>query len=150
MAPIQENEHVWKRLGLKMKDYVVQVNVTTKGYSELMREIIGGGGGGGRGGDTSLVGIGVAAAGGGGGGIAPPPVLVLIDTEGFDCDIVRCIPPTSPYLPQFMIFEKKQCYEKLPGTYAHMKQMGYSWKQTSENAFLVRNQTLVTRNHSEK
>jgi hypothetical protein len=128
---MRRHEGAWINLGLKMEDYVVQVNVTTKGYSDLMQEIIGG--------DDTAVFSGVR------GGVAtsppppPPPVLVLIDTEGFDCDIVRSIPPTSPYLPQFLIFEQIHCRDKLPDTCAHMKRMGYSWTLTNENAFLIRN-----------
>jgi hypothetical protein len=38
MAPIQDNKYVWKNLGLKMEDCVVQINVTIKEYSELMQE----------------------------------------------------------------------------------------------------------------
>ena len=32
-------------------------------------------------------------------GQAENPLLVLVDTEGFDCDLVEGISPESPFLP---------------------------------------------------
>ena len=54
------------------------------------------------------------------------PFLVLIDTEGFDCDIVQGISLNSTYLPKFLVFEVKQCKEKYDKeTKEHLEKLGY-------------------------
>ena len=40
---------------------------------------------------------------------ASPPFLVLIDTEGYDCNIVMGISKDSMYWPKYLIFESHQC-----------------------------------------
>ena len=37
------------------------------------------------------------------------PLLVLIDTEWFDCEIVKVISPSTQFLPEYILFEHKQC-----------------------------------------
>ena len=101
MAPINFNRRVWERMGLNMDDYVVQTNVTTRRYSDLMDEILDG--------DDPATSL----------------ALVLIDTEGFDCHIVNGIAKDSPYLPQFLVFEQKQCRSEKAATLAHLQSMGY-------------------------
>jgi hypothetical protein len=72
-----------------MEDYIVQTNVTTKGYSELMQDV-------------------AVKSDEKGNGL----LFVLIDTEGFDCDIILGISPDSSYLPDFLVYEHKQCKRK--------------------------------------
>ena len=97
----------FKRRGLDLKDYIVETTVVTKPYSALMQEALGDKKNG--------------------------PLLVLIDTEGFDCDIINGISPTSPYLPAFLLFESKSCHlgsSGLINTNNHLKSLGYDIYQT--------------------
>lgn len=49
--------------------------------------------------------------------------LVLIDTEGFDCEVVEGMSPDSIYLPKYLIFEHMHCeYEPAVN---HLQGMGY-------------------------
>jgi hypothetical protein len=115
MVPIEHNRRVWTKLGLKMEDYVIQSKINARRYSDLMRDIM-------QGDDpaTSLV-------------------LVLIDTEGFDCPIVNGIAADSSYLPQFLIFEDKQCdAPDLKVTLAHLHSMGYTTHHVHENTIAYR------------
>jgi hypothetical protein len=41
-----------------------------------------------------------------------PPLLILIDTEGFDCDIIKGISSTSSFVPKFLVFEYQSCDHK--------------------------------------
>jgi hypothetical protein len=125
MAPIRFNRNAWRKLGLKMEDYVVPINVTTKGYSELMHEIMGPE----MGTSSSIASTATSPT---------APVLVLIDTEGFDCKIVQSIPPPSPYLPKFLIFESKICKKELAKTYDHLASMGYYSREGNGDAFMFR------------
>ena len=58
--------------------------------------------------------------------------MILIDTEGFDCNIVEGIAPSSPYLPKFLVFEHKHCKKRI--AYQHLQSMGYNINATHENA----------------
>mmetsp|Transcript_29204 Transcript_29204/g.33630 ORF Transcript_29204/g.33630 Transcript_29204/m.33630 type:complete len:185 (+) Transcript_29204:511-1065(+) len=103
MAPLNFNRRVFSKIGLRMEDYVVKSSVTIYPYSELMERVTHGG----------------------------VPQFVLIDTEGFDCNIILGISLTSKYLPPYLIFEEKQCKEKeKEETYNHLKRLGYSIVET--------------------
>ncbi|KAL7535189.1 hypothetical protein ACHAWF_005081, partial [Thalassiosira exigua] len=92
LGPIMFNEGQFKRRGLNVWDYIVETNVTTKRYSELMQDIM-------------MHNFSSSAT-------VPAPVLVLIDTEGFDCNIVLGISSNSAFLPPYLIYESHQCGQK--------------------------------------
>jgi len=110
--PILYNRHKFKSLNLSAEDYIVEVKVTVKRYSDLMKEA-------------------VVTENRQQEHIEQPPLLVLIDTEGFDCDIVQGIAPSSLYLPEYLLFEHKQC-KKTPA-YEHLRGMGYNTRIAEEN-----------------
>jgi hypothetical protein len=115
--PIKFNRRVWTRLGLNMMDYVVQENVTTRRYTDLMKDMVFQGRQ-----DTSSL------------------ALVLIDTEGFDCHIVNGISPDSSYLPKFLVFEHKQCHPgDLQTATKHLESMGYTLEKLSEDFVAYKN-----------
>jgi hypothetical protein len=61
-------------------------------------------------------------------------LMVLIDTEGFDCSIILGIGTDSRYLPQFLLFEQTQCdKDQKRQTLAHLHSMGYQHKNEREN-----------------
>ena len=98
-APILFNRRQFSKIGLNVNDYIVETKVQTKQFSILMSEALG---------NTTT------------------PFLVLIDTEGFDCDIVQGISLNSTYLPKFLVFEVKQCKEKYDKeTKEHLEKLGY-------------------------
>ena len=69
-----------------------------------------------------------------------PPLLVLIDTEGFDCKIILGISKRSAYLPNFLVFEHKQCGADRTPAVEHMKGMGYTVASLNhENTFAFLN-----------
>jgi len=114
-TPLHNCEFVFNRLGLQLKDYIVETKVTTKSYSNLMQEAL-------------------ARSG----GKKEEPLLVLIDTEGLDCDIIKGIHTDSPYLPRYLVFEHKQCEDR-EGAYEHLKKLGYKLYTTAyENAVAVK------------
>jgi hypothetical protein len=89
MDPINYNSGVWRGMGLKMADYVIQPPVPTKRYSELVQEILQG--------DEA----------------ASSLALVLIDTEGFDCPIVSGIAKDNVLsLTHFLVFEETKVISK--------------------------------------
>jgi hypothetical protein len=91
-----------------VNDYIVETKFQTKPFSALMAEVIGNA--------TSEQ--------------HSTPFLVLIDTEGFDCDIVQGISFDSKYLPKFLVFEVKQCREKYTKeTKGHLEKLGYTLTQ---------------------
>jgi len=112
MAPIRSNERQWKNRGLNMDDYIVPLNVTAQPYSQLVQGI------------TQSSGA---------------PFFVMIDTEGFDCNIVQGMSRTSLFLPHFLVFEHKQCGRKaLDDTEKHLASMGYDViKVDDENTLAV-------------
>jgi len=102
MGPLNYNKRQFGRRGLNMKDYIVESNVTTTGYTDLMKE-------------RSI----------------QSPLLVLIDAETFDCQIINGIDRSSPYLPKYLIYETVECegvsqYE----TKAYLTSLGYQVKKT--------------------
>lgn len=112
MKPLLFNAGVFRRKGLNMQDYIVKIKVDAKGFSELIKDVMGEDHG--------------------------RPLIVLIDTEGFDCDIVNGISPTSSYLPKYLIFEIKQCRSKYKETSKnHLESMGYETFETKENAVAI-------------
>ncbi|GFH50741.1 predicted protein [Chaetoceros tenuissimus] len=107
-APILFNRRQFRKVGLNVNDYIVKTKVQTKPFSALMAEVIGNA--------TSEQ--------------HSTPFLVLIDTEGFDCDIVQGISFDSKYLPKFLVFEVKQCREKYTKeTKGHLEKLGYTLTQ---------------------
>jgi len=115
-APILFNGGKFKKLGLDVNDYIVETNVKTMSYSGVMKKAL---------------------------GVAKnqskdelrPPFLVLIDTEGLDCDIVNGISPSSQFLPEYLLFEHKQCKNRLQhAAFHHLKTMGYNLHLSPQNA----------------
>merc|ERR1712194_279891 len=98
MAPIRFNQGQWNKIGLKMMDYVVKTKVKILHYTKLMRDTCE---------DQS-------------------PFLLLIDTEGYDCDILLGISPDSMYIPKFLVFESHQCKNKMDLVHAHLQQMNFT------------------------
>ena len=107
-APILFNKNIFRRNGLNVSDYIVETNVITKSYSNLMKEAL-----------VYTVKNQKQA-----------PLLVLIDTEGFDCEIIKGISPSSQFLPEYLLFEHKQCKD---AANEHLRSMGYSFLVNSEN-----------------
>ena len=107
-APILFNKNIFRRNGLNVSDYIVETNVITKSYSNLMKEAL-----------VYTVKNQKQA-----------PLLVLIDTEGFDCEIINGISPSSQFLPEYLLFEHKQCKD---AANEHLRSMGYSFLVSSEN-----------------
>mmetsp|Transcript_28040 Transcript_28040/g.32685 ORF Transcript_28040/g.32685 Transcript_28040/m.32685 type:complete len:363 (-) Transcript_28040:87-1175(-) len=121
MKPILFNKNAFRSKGLDYKDYVVKTNVTALRFSELMKDIMYGQEEKEENNDET-------------------PFLLLIDTEGFDCDILLGIMPDSKYLPQFLVFEHHQCgREKKDSTYEYLQKLGYNVTQTdSQNTVAYR------------
>jgi hypothetical protein len=75
------------------------------------------------------------------GGFKPGHLFfVLIDTEGYDCDIINGLAKDSPSWPIYLTFEHKQCKkaEKIE-TYRHLAEVGYSVNVfDSENTLAIR------------
>lgn len=114
MGPLLFNKGLFERKGLKLEDYVVDSNVTVYPYSELMNIATGG----------------------------QAPHLVLIDTEGFDCNIILGIYETSNYLPHYLIFEKHQCGGMKQPTFDYLRELGYGFVRDikcTQNAIAIRN-----------
>ena len=63
------------------------------------------------------------------------PLLVLIDTEGFDCNVVEGISEQSPYLPTYLVYEHIHCNEEMAE--AHLHEMGYFTLKVSENVLAI-------------
>lgn len=109
--PILFNRGVFKRHGLNVHDYIVATNVRTLSYSGVIKEAL----------KVEKKDDKVK-----------PPFLVLIDTEGFDCDIVKGISPSSQFLPEYLLFELKSC-KKGPALNHLKNDMGYIVHETDEN-----------------
>ena len=99
--------------GLELQDYVVGLPIPVASMASLLDR------------------HGVAAAG---------VVVLLIDTEGFDCDIVRSLDLNSALRPQLIIFEFIHCAPKLEAAVAHLRRAGYDVVPDTvhENMFAVR------------
>lgn len=98
--------------GLDIEDYIIETNVTTMSYSDLMNQVSHA--------EEDK----------------KEPLIVLIDTEGLDCDIVEGISPDSPFLPKYLIFEHKHC--KSENAEKHLQKMGYVVHKLKENVIAVR------------
>ena len=62
--------------------------------------------------------------------------LVLIDTEGFDCDIVLSLNLTKAFKPRMLVFEHKICPSKRrDAALSHLAQAGYTTAFDNENTF---------------
>jgi len=119
---IMFHEGVFRRNGLNVNDYIVETNVTTVKYSELMESIVAG--------NSNNV------------DQQKPPLLVLIDTEGFDCDIILGMSPQSPFLPEYLVFENHLCGKnKLQETNSFLERLGYRVKKIhggSQNSVAIK------------
>ena len=61
--------------------------------------------------------------------------LVLIDTEGFDCDIVLTLNLAKAFKPRMLVFEHKVCPSKRNSAVRHLTQAGYTTVFDEENVF---------------
>mmetsp|Transcript_131 Transcript_131/g.247 ORF Transcript_131/g.247 Transcript_131/m.247 type:complete len:174 (+) Transcript_131:52-573(+) len=101
---ILKQAHIFIKYGLDANDYIIETNVTTTSYSDLMKHVLP-----------------VPAEGK---SQTEEPLLVLVDTEGFDCNVVEGISPDSPFLPKFIVFEHIHC--NYAPTNKHLHDMGYN------------------------
>ena len=117
MGPLNFNRGVFSKKGLNMMDYIVDTHVTVYPYSDLMNHITGG----------------------------MEPQLVIIDTEGFDCNIVLGISNSSKYLPPYLIFEVHQCGDKKQPAFEYLRELGYIVKKvkSTQNAIAIRSNYLL-------
>lgn len=114
MDHIKGAGRLWKKMGLKVEDYVVHTNVTTMRYSDLLQEVL-------QGDDP-----------------AESLALVLIDTEGFDCHIVNGISAESIYVPGFLLYEHKSCKrDDKQLTLSHLARMGFAARSVGDENTLA-------------
>jgi len=113
---ILRNKNQFVKRGLDINDYIVETNVSTVSFSDLMKEAM-------RTENNKNK--------------KQEPLLVLIDTEGFDCAIIEGISPSSSFLPKYLVFEHKICKRK--ETFEHLQSMGYSYHISGENTVAIRN-----------
>ena len=100
------------KFGLDINDYVVGFNITAMPYTNLMNKVL----------VPNSQGV-------------LEPLLVLIDTEGFDCNVVEGISEQSPYLPTYLVYEHIHCNEEMAE--AHLHEMGYFTLKVSENVLAI-------------
>ena len=131
---LEFNRGQFRKRGLNMDDYIKPINVTTLTFTQLMNDY---GLGGSDGSISAGLEEGSAAA------VAPErPWLMLIDTEGFDCNIIQGIDEYSPHWPYFLIFEKHQCGPSKDLAFAYLKKIGYDIVYSAgQNAVAVLNDT---------
>lgn len=103
--------------GLNINDYIVKTSVTVKSYTGLMEEIV-------------QVQTEIKAE--------TAPLLVLIDTEGFDCSIINSISSSSPYLPKHLVFENLCDTNELNVSEKRVKDLGYILQRKGKNHYAVR------------
>lgn len=94
-----------------MNDYIVTTNVTAKRYSDLLQDITGG---------------------------LSAPTFVLIDTEGFDCDIILGIGEGSPYWPKYLIYEDHCGKPQSKAAIEYLERLGYTTKKGPHNVVAIR------------
>mmetsp|Transcript_11576 Transcript_11576/g.21648 ORF Transcript_11576/g.21648 Transcript_11576/m.21648 type:complete len:421 (-) Transcript_11576:248-1510(-) len=116
--PILYNEKIFTERGLDVNDYIVETKIKSMRYSDLMREAMG------------------VEQYSSSGQQGRRPLLVLIDTELFDCEIINGIDPSSPFLPKYLLFEHKCDHRE---TYRHLEAMGYSLYRSVDNTVAVLN-----------
>jgi hypothetical protein len=118
---LEVNRNLWTAKGLNMDVYIMKMNVTVMRYSELMENVLA---------STRT---------------REAPLIVLIDTEGFDCKIIYGIAETTRYLPDYLLFEDVQCqsHPNRDVTYKHLQKLDYRVVKVkgSQN-------TISTRNHA--
>jgi hypothetical protein len=107
--PILYNKRIFEERGLDVNDYIIETKIKSMRYTDLMREAMG---------KQS----------------SARPLLVLIDTELFDCDIINGIDPSSAYLPKYLLFEHKCDHQE---TYRHLEAMGYSLYRSADNTVAI-------------
>ncbi len=100
---LQHHKGAFSEKGLDVNDYIVETDVETMRYSELMERATKH--------DKHID------------SEQQEPLLVLIDTEGSDCSIIEGISSSSTYLPNHLVFEHNSCYAT--DTYKHLKNIGY-------------------------
>ena len=124
MKTFMKHRGFFREVGLRIADYMVEVNVTTKSYSHLMQDIWG------------ELNLGTPTP-------TDPPLFVMMDAEGFDCDILVGIDANSKYWPSFLVFEHAHCkrrpYFKV---IEKLEKLGYTlYKQPKrgQNTLAIRN-----------
>ena len=105
---LKTGTNAFKRFGLDILEYIVETNVTTLSFTELMGQL--------QSNDQ-------------------PPFLVLVDTEGFDCNVIEGISASSPYLPKFLVFEHIHCNSTAAVKWLHG--MGYHTQRMHENTIAL-------------
>jgi len=113
--------HHFKRHQLSVDDYIVGTNVTAMTFTDVIAAAL----------DM---------------GILPQskphthaPLLVMIDTEGFDCHIILGISPSSPYLPKYLVFEHQHCGEEnKEKAYKYLTSLGYDVSVSSQNVVAIK------------
>ena len=98
---------------MDLNDYILQVQVPTISFSNLLDRVIGG--------ESNA---------------SHPFQLLMIDTEGLDCDILWQLPTAEAarLLPPFLIFEFKHCSVVSYYQAKHRLQtLGYTLTQVTEN-----------------
>jgi hypothetical protein len=119
------NRDQWTTRGLVLEDYMVETNVTTQRYSDLMHDILAG---------QASSHPPAALAASSSPSSSSSLLLVMIDTEGFDCSIILGISSSSAFFPRFLLFEHNQCgKEPLEQTIQHLHTMGYQLTTHAEN-----------------
>lgn len=133
--PILYHARKFRKRGLNVHDYIVKTAVTAMRYTDLMHEIVHA--------NTTTI-------------SSQPsiqnnhhhnhnsPILVLIDTEGLDCDILLNIAADSPYWANYLIYEHHQCgADKKAQTETYLASLGYSLTFLhTQNTLAVRNTTI--------
>lgn len=105
----------FQHFGLDIHDYVIETNVTSMAYSDLMKQVL-----------VPTNNDKIQADG---------PLLILVDTEGFDCNIVEGISPQSSFLPKYLVFEHIHCSDD--PTTKHLHGMGFTTRKFDPNVFAI-------------
>ena len=98
----------FKRRGLVLEDYVIESKIRVLSMTRLLKE------------------HNIPQEG---------AMLVLIDTEGFDCDIVLSLNLAKAFKPRMLVFEHKVCPSKRISAVRHLTQAGYTAVFDDENVF---------------
>ena len=105
---IKHNSGIWKKKGLNYKDYVKEIHVASKRFSELVSEVV----------HNKL-------------GVQKQnnnrPLLILMDTEGYDCAILSGLSNEhASMMPHFFIYEIKNCVvDSLQSGLTNLDKLGY-------------------------
>lgn len=125
IRPITFNSRVFSRVGLDVNDYIVKTNVTARTYSNLLRDVMQ------QGREDNFE------------NSTARPLLVLIDTEGYDCNIIKGISPESEFLPNYFIYENANCRgggAEIAGAQKYLEEtLGYAvFDMEGQNAVAVK------------